>query len=280
VDVVQIVGVNDADSLEERVMKSLEKRTSANAERVTVLLGVTLCAMGALLTFAQGAASAEAPQAARLAPRVLKAIYGAFENQQTRRFDIPPGPLETVLATFQKLTDLQVLVSDEELHAIPSPGVSGVYTVERALAQILAGTGVSHRFSGPKIVTLELEGMATKRFIGAWKRITTDPPTDNAYVFLLEGDQLKGTVRTAMYLKPAPGSGLERKLVWDNYSSLSNVAVEGGTLTWKLPLANGQAAHSRASLVSEDELLVENCGKQPCSPDRPAESKEILKRQK
>ncbi len=261
-------------------MKLLEKKTFANAERVTVLLGVTLCAMGALLTSAPGAAFAEAPQAARLAPRVLEPIYGAFEDQQTRRFDIPPGPLETVLATFQKLTDLQVLVPDEKLRAIPSPGVSGVYTVESALAQILASTGVTYRFSGPKIVTLELEGVAAKRFVGAWKRINPDPPTDNAYVFMLEGDQLKGTVRTAMYLKPAPGSGAERKLVWDNYSPLANLTAEGETLTWKLPLANGQAAHSRASLVSEDELLVENCGKQPCSPGRPVESKEILKRQK
>ena len=121
---------------------------------------------------------------------------------------------------------------------------------------------------------------AAKRFVGSWRRITPDPPTDNAYVFMLEGDQLKGTVRTTMYLKPAPGSGLEPKLAWDNYSSLSDVTALGGTLTWKLPLANSQAAYSRASLVSEDELLVENCGKQPCSPDRPAESKETLRRQK
>jgi hypothetical protein len=121
---------------------------------------------------------------------------------------------------------------------------------------------------------------AAKRFVGSWRRITPEPPTDNAYVFLLEGDQLKATVRTTMYEKPAPGSGLERKLVWDNYSSLSTVTVEGGTLTWKLPLANSQAAYSRASLVSENDLLVENCGKQPCSPDRPVESKETLKRQK
>jgi hypothetical protein len=120
---------------------------------------------------------------------------------------------------------------------------------------------------------------AAKHFVGSWRRITPEPPADNAYVFLLEGDQLKATVRTTMYEKPAPGSGLERKLVWDNYSSLSNVTVEGGTLTWKLPLANSQAAYSRASLVSEDDLLVENCGKQPCSPDRPVESKETLKRQ-
>src|SRR5262249_24550934 len=80
--------------------------------------------------------------------------------QQSERFDIPPGPVETVLATFQKLTDLQTLVPNEKLKAIPSQGVSGVYTVEKALAQILAGSGVTYRFSGPKIVTLELEGVA------------------------------------------------------------------------------------------------------------------------
>src|SRR5262245_51442124 len=98
---------------------------------------VTLSAMGALLTSTPGAAFAEAPQAARLAPRVLEAIYGGVQAQQTQRFDIPPGPLETALATFQKLTELQVLVPNEKLRTIPSPGVSGVYTAERALAQIL-----------------------------------------------------------------------------------------------------------------------------------------------
>src|SRR5499426_1342027 len=116
--------------------------------------------MGALLTSAPSAALAESPKASRLAPRVLEAIYGAVKSQQSQRFDIPPGPLETVLATFQKLTDLQALIPNEKLRAIPSPGVSGVYTVENALAQILAGTGLTYRFTGPKIVTVELEGVA------------------------------------------------------------------------------------------------------------------------
>src|SRR5262245_6033203 len=58
------------------------------------------------------------------------------------------------------MTDLQALLPNEKLSAIPSPGVSGVYTVEKALAQILSGTGVTYSFSGPKIVTLELEGVA------------------------------------------------------------------------------------------------------------------------
>ena len=170
-------------------MKLVEKKTFANAERATVLVGVTLCALALLGT---GAA--------------------AFP------IDIP----------------------QDENESIPT----------------------------------------VTRFVGGWKRTASDPPTDNAYVFMLEGNQLRGTVRTAMRLKPVPGSGAEPRLIRDIHSPLSNLTVEGEILTWKFPLANGQAVHSRARLVSEDELLVENCGKQPCSPDRPVESKEILRRQK
>src|SRR5262245_14594514 len=135
---------------------------------------MTVGAMGALLTSAPSATFAESPKAARLAPRVLEAIYGAVQSQQRQRFDIPPGPLETVLATFQKLTDLQALIPNEELRTIPSPGVSGDYTVENALAQILAGTGVTYRFTGPKIVTLELEGVAAS--VEILGRITASSP--------------------------------------------------------------------------------------------------------
>ncbi|HEU0184825.1 MAG TPA: TonB-dependent siderophore receptor [Blastocatellia bacterium] len=138
---------------------------------------MTVGAMGALLTTAPGAAFAKAPQEARIAPTVLAAIYGddgEAQAQRTQRFDIPPGPLETVLATFQKLTELQVLVPDEKLRAIPSLGVSGVYTAEKALAQILSGTGVTYRFSGPKIVTLGLEGVASS--VEVLGRITPSSP--------------------------------------------------------------------------------------------------------
>src|SRR5262244_4037782 len=63
--------------------------------------------MGALLTCAPVSCFAESPGGATIAPRVFEAIYGTVQSQQTQRFDIPPGPLETVLASFQKLTDLQ-----------------------------------------------------------------------------------------------------------------------------------------------------------------------------
>lgn len=118
------------------------------------------------------------------------------------------------------------------------------------------------------------------RFVGGWKRTKTDPPTENAYVFILEGDQMRGTFRTPVYLLPAPGAVGERSLFKDIHMPLPNLTIEGATLTWMFPNANGRVAYARASLVSEDELLVEGCGTQCCSPDHPAESKEILKRQK
>lgn len=155
--------------------KNSKKNRKKNANKIgQAKYWMAMGAMGALLTYAPVSAFAASSGAARLAPTVLEAIYGGTQTQQTQQFNIPPGPLETVLATFQKLTDLQVLVPDEKLQAIPSPGVSGVYTVDRALAQILAGTGVTYRFSGPKIVTLELEGVAAS--VEILGRITASSP--------------------------------------------------------------------------------------------------------
>jgi catecholate siderophore receptor len=116
--------------------------------------------MGAVLTCAPANSDAATPVSARYAPSAVEAVYGAIQGKETQRFDIPAGSLETVLSALQNQTGLQILTPNEKLRTIPSPGVSGVYTAERALAQILSGTGVSYRFSGPKIVTLELEGVA------------------------------------------------------------------------------------------------------------------------
>ena len=72
----------------------------------------------------------------------------------------------------------------------------------------------------------------------------------------------------------------ELKLVWDIYSSLANLTVEGERLTWTYSHSTSPVSHARASFVSDDELLVEICVKQPCSPGQPVGIKEPLKRQK
>ena len=71
-------------------------------------------------------------------------------------FDIPAGSLESVLATFQKTSGLQVVIPNEAMRTLPSPGVSGRYSAEQALREVLRGTGLSYRFSDKQTVILEI----------------------------------------------------------------------------------------------------------------------------
>lgn len=116
--------------------------------------------MGALAAFAGFGCKAAPPAYGRAASDRLAAIY--LQHQAAaRRFDIPPGPLNTVLDAYRNVTGLQVLVTNDEIGNIPSPGVLGVHTPEQALKQLLAGTGVTYRFTGPDLVLLEVSGPAT-----------------------------------------------------------------------------------------------------------------------
>ena len=79
------------------------------------------------------------------------------QQTTTQRFDIPPGPLGDVLAAFEAATKVKVTVTVDSIRTLQSPGVSGLHTAERALEQILAGTGITYRFTAPDAVTLRLE---------------------------------------------------------------------------------------------------------------------------
>ena len=84
---------------------------------------------------------------------------GLGQNTSAFRFDIPPGPLGTVLAAFSEATGLDVEVTDEAIRGLDSPGVSGLFTPHQALERLLAGTDVTFRFTEDDEVTLALQGL-------------------------------------------------------------------------------------------------------------------------
>jgi catecholate siderophore receptor len=94
------------------------------------------------------------PAETRLAFRVSEAPQAVGERPQ--RFDIAAGPLGTVLAELERLSDLRIVISNVAIHQISSAGLSGTYTPSQALATVLAGTGVASRVTGPNTVTLEI----------------------------------------------------------------------------------------------------------------------------
>jgi catecholate siderophore receptor len=73
-----------------------------------------------------------------------------------RTFDIPPGTLETVLETFERVSGVKVTLAEDGIKTLPSPGVTGAQSAEKAIATLLVGTGVSYRFTSPSAVTVEI----------------------------------------------------------------------------------------------------------------------------
>lgn len=70
-------------------------------------------------------------------------------------FDIPPQPLRRALTTFAEQSGWQLFYSAEVAEGIQSPGLSGIYAPDRALKELLAGTGLAFRMTNPRTVTIE-----------------------------------------------------------------------------------------------------------------------------
>lgn len=75
-----------------------------------------------------------------------------------RRFDIAAGPLESGLRAFEAASGyrLRVQVPAAILGELTTRGVTGVMTDAQALAQLIDGTGVSHRITGRRAAVVEI----------------------------------------------------------------------------------------------------------------------------
>src|SRR5262245_23683166 len=69
-------------------------------------------------------------------------------------FDIPAQPLDSALRAFGRSTGIQFLYDSGVTATMRSAPVRGTYTPAEALSRILARTGLSPRFTGPRTATL------------------------------------------------------------------------------------------------------------------------------
>ena len=68
-----------------------------------------------------------------------------------RSFSIPPQPLNSALVLFGRQSGRQVTVDADVVRGLSTPGVQGTLTMEAALQQLLAGTGLTFSTSGATI---------------------------------------------------------------------------------------------------------------------------------
>ncbi|MBN9148980.1 MULTISPECIES: TonB-dependent receptor [unclassified Nitrobacter] len=80
------------------------------------------------------------------------------QTAQQRTFAIRPQPLPSALTVFGQQTGLQVSVDAAAARGLTSPGATGTMTPAVALHRLLAGTGLSYRFTGASTVVIGTPG--------------------------------------------------------------------------------------------------------------------------
>ena len=75
-------------------------------------------------------------------------------NERADYYDIPAQSLEDSLNAFAMQADVEVLYTSDDVRALKAPAISGAASREQAIGQLLAGTGLTYRFtdSGTLIV--------------------------------------------------------------------------------------------------------------------------------
>ncbi|WP_129778013.1 STN domain-containing protein [Peristeroidobacter soli] len=94
------------------------------------------------------------------------AQQSAAQVERTFRFNIPSKPLLAALVDFTDVTGVQLLYPSTGELKVTSRAVSGTYSAQEALRQMLQGTGIGFRFANHNTVTLQKESEQGTRTLG------------------------------------------------------------------------------------------------------------------
>ncbi|MGF6160632.1 iron complex outermembrane receptor protein [Ensifer sp. KUDG1] len=112
----------------------------------------------------------------------------AAAQQPNQSYAIASGSLDTALSRFGATSGVQVLYSAAITKGRTSSGANGALSADAALARILAGTGLTYRFTGPKSVTISDPAAPASAEVdanGATKLqaiVATGEASENSYV--------------------------------------------------------------------------------------------------
>jgi catecholate siderophore receptor len=139
--------------------KKNRKKALANQEKRGPRYWLAMGTMGALMAYSAVGSQTVIPAYAMGNIGNVKGSYVMARAQApVHQFDIPPGPLDTVLNAFQSITGLRVQLANDNMGNVNSPGVKGTLNSDQALKQLLTGTGLAYNFLDAKTIQLELKG--------------------------------------------------------------------------------------------------------------------------
>jgi len=124
------------------------RKAAKRATGLATLAGVVAVTAG--LSLPQRAAMAQADN--------VGAGLAAEVAQATASYDIPAQDLNAALLTFARRAGLQIFYDVDRVRGLRSAPLVGTFTPEQGLALLLAGTGISYRFTGANTVSLDRPG--------------------------------------------------------------------------------------------------------------------------
>jgi len=171
------------------------------------------------------ASTALADRPATLQAQAQEGKAGAAyrETASRSRFDIPPGPLGAALDALAAATGLRFELTDDAVRGLGSQGVQGVFTAEKALQELLAGTGVTYRFTTAGTVAIEIPGEAATLDVTA-----SVAPSSPKYTEPLRDTPQTITVIPQEVIEERGATTLREVL--RNVTGISIQAGEGGSL--------------------------------------------------
>jgi len=95
------------------------------------------------------------------AVRPQQATHTATAAQTGRvQYAIPSGPLGELLEQFERTSGIRLTLAMPELASLYSAGVSGFFTVQEALDQLVMGTSLTARLTAPGLGRLDIAGQS------------------------------------------------------------------------------------------------------------------------
>ncbi|WP_343585437.1 TonB-dependent receptor, partial [Pseudomonas sp.] len=139
----------------------------------------------------------------------------ATEQAQTQarqvQLDLPAQPLDHALTTFADQAGLHLLYTTGDVAGQASPALQGSYSIEQALQQLLAGTGMSWHFSDARTVTLRKADAAPQAVnlkpieVSVASRTSTAISEIPGTVWVVDQQQLREQIDSGVSLKEAIG---------------------------------------------------------------------------
>ncbi len=127
------------------------------------------------------------------------------------QLDLPAQPLDQALTTFADQAGLHLLYTTGDVAGQVSPALQGNYSVEQALQQLLAGSGMSWQFSEARTVTLRKAEAAPQAVnlkpieVSVASRTSTAISEIPGTVWVVEQQQLREQIDSGVSLKEAIG---------------------------------------------------------------------------